>query len=219
MTNPEIWMNRAALFELLSKGLLRPNAETAEALASGDFAAVASEISCAFELPVDDRHKVAECFYSYRGKAAADVFHEVRQAYTHLFVGAASPCITPYIGVWDAERRGKKGILCVGKESEEIEGFMKRCGVAKNVAAGQANDPIDHVGTLCEFLSFLCLVNAKAVRPGEGARIEESDFGDFFIAHFVSYARWCAGQISRYTSEPFYGGLGLLLGYAAMIDA
>lgn len=96
---------------------------------------------------------------------------------------------------------------------------MKRCGVAKKVAAGQANDPIDHVGTLCEFLSFLCLVNAKAVRPGEGARIEESDFGDYFVAHFAPYARWCAAQISLYTSEPFYGGLGLLLGYAAMIDA
>lgn len=50
-------------------------------------------------LPVDDRRKVAECFDSYRGKAAAGVFHEVRQAYMHLFVGAASPCITPYIGV------------------------------------------------------------------------------------------------------------------------
>ena len=50
-------------------------------------------------LPVDDRRIVAECFDSYRGKAAADVFLEVRQAYMHLFVGAASPCITPYIGV------------------------------------------------------------------------------------------------------------------------
>ena len=68
-------------------------------------------------------------------------------------------------------------------------------------------------------LSFLCLVNAKAVRPGEGAHIEESDFEDFFVAHFAPYARWCAEQISRYTSEPFYSGLGLLLGYATAMGA
>lgn len=215
MIDSTIWMGRSALFELLSKGLLRPQRATAEALASGEFAEAAAEVSGLLGLSEGVRAEVASQLGCYRGRGAEEVLHEIRCGYTELFGGVPVPRVTPYLGVRDAERRGKKGILCVSREAEAIEHFMKRCGVAKDLAAGQANDPVDHIGTVCEFLMFLCLLNAGAVRPAEGARVEAGDFDAFVAEHFASYAAWCADQIPQVTESPFYHAMAALLAEAS----
>ena len=85
----------------------------------------------------------------------------------------------------------------------------------KDLAAGQANDPVDHIGIVCEFLMFLCLLNAGAVRPTEGARVEAGDFDTFATEHFAPYAAWCAERISQVTESPFYHAIAALLAEAS----
>lgn len=215
MVDSTTWMGRAALFELLSKGFLRPQRATAEALVSGEFAEAVAEVAALLDVPEGVRAQVVSQLDCYRERDAEEVFRETRGAYTKVFGGVPVPRVTPYLGVRDAERRGKKGILCVSREADTIEHFMKRCGVAKDLAAGQANDPVDHIGTVCEFLMFLCLVNAGAVRPAEGARVEAGDFDAFAAEHFVPYATWCADQIPQVTENLFYQAIAALLAEAS----
>ena len=201
MTEPAAWMNLATAYELLSLGLLLPGRETAEALARGELAEVAEEV---FAIPFSE-------FDGYAGDDAEAVFHAIRVEYTRLFVGEREPLITPYAGVKASMDKGNKGLLFVGAESMEIERFMKRCGMVKDLAAGQANDPMDHVGTMCEFLKYLALVNAQAIAAPEGTEIAEGEFSVFFTSHFETDASWCAGQLTALATEPFYRGMARAL--------
>lgn len=85
----------------------------------------------------------------------------------------------------------------VNPESMAIERFMRRCGVTKNLSAGQSNDPLDHIGTVCEFLEYLCLVAAKAIQPNEGTILYANDFAEFLDEFFSEYATWCASEILK----------------------
>lgn len=211
------WMARAALFELLSLGLLKPGRPIAEALASGEFAAACAETLGALGLG-DAAAAAGVDLADYEGDNAEKIYHEVLREYTRLFVGTREPLITPFAGVRASQAQGQRGLLFVGKESMAVERFMRRCGVAKNLAAGQSNDPVDHIGTMCEFAKFLCLVNARAVVPAEGARVEPGDFDAFMDDHFVSYAVWCAGQLRELSSVPFYRAMAAVLDAAVSVS-
>ncbi len=206
------WMARAALFELLSMGLLVPTPKLAGALADGEYAAAAEEAAEACELELGASSRLA----AYSGREIDGLFHELRRERTALFARAPEPAITPCVGVWDARRHGQRGLLFVGRESMAIERFMRRCGVAKDLAAGQSNDPVDHVGTVCEFMKYLCLVNARAIEPGAGAEVREDDFEVFHREHFRDYAIWCAGEIRKNDPSPFYAFVANALEQAAM---
>lgn len=137
------WMARAALFELLSLGLLKPGRPIAEALASGEFAAACAETLGALGLG-DAAAAAGVDLADYEGDNAEKIYHEVLREYTRLFVGTREPLITPFAGVRASQAQGQRGLLFVGKESMAVERFMRRCGVAKNLAAGQSNDPAPH---------------------------------------------------------------------------
>ncbi|MEC4176815.1 molecular chaperone TorD family protein [Adlercreutzia sp. R7] len=211
-TVPEVWMARASLFELLSLGLLKPERIVAEALCSGEFSRAASETMAALGCG-GDAAGVSDGLAAYEGKDADATYHEVLREHTRLFVGAREPLVTPFAGVRAAQERGQRGLLFVGPESMAVERFMRRCGVAKNLAAGQSNDPVDHVGTMCEFLMFLCLVAARAVEPADGAVVEPDDLDAFMADHFAPYAAWCSGRLRELSDVPFYRAM------AAMLDA
>ncbi|MEG0758376.1 MAG: molecular chaperone TorD family protein, partial [Raoultibacter sp.] len=148
---------------------------------------------------------------TYRGQDELETYHSLRKEHTHLFVGERESPVTPYVGVWAAQQRGQNGLLFVGKESLEIERFMSRCGVTKNLAAGQVNDPMDHVGTICEFMKYLCLANARAIQIPEHVVIEEEDFEVFAQKYFSPYALWCSDQIARLARCSFYAAAAILL--------
>jgi len=198
------WMLRATAFELLALMYLTPTKESAEALATGDFSDACDEVLQAMGCDQSERGRVTDPLASYAGQDADKVFHELRHEHTHLFVGERFPLITPYAGVWAAEQKGQKGLLFVGRESMDIERFMRRCGVAKNLEAGQANDPVDHVGTMCEFLKYLCLLNAQAVQAPSGAQVEDGDFETFLKDYFQSYARWLSQRSLELARIPFF---------------
>lgn len=209
--SPEEWMYGATAFELLSLAFLLPTKDTAEALVAGEFADACEEVSGALQCPAPDRNEIASCLSDYEGKDAEEVFHALRKEYTFLFVGEREPRVTPFVGVWAAQERGQKGLLFVSKESVDIERFMRDRGVVKNLAAGQVNDPVDHIGTVCEFLKYLCLVNAKAIQAPEGAAVEEGDYETFVCEHVSSYVRWFSNQVFEQARCPFYTAMALFL--------
>lgn len=214
----DAWMTRATLFELLSLGLLKPERAVAEALTSGEFAAACAETLVTLGLK-DAAAVTAELLAGYEDADAEGAYHEILREYTRLFVGEREPLVTPFAGVRAAQAKGQQGLLFVGKESMDVERFMRRAGVAKNLAAGQSNDPVDHIGTMCEFCKFLCLVNARAVAPAEGAVVEAGDFDRFMADHFVPYATWCAVQLRELSRIPFYGAMAVMLDAAVSLSA
>ena len=208
----QAWMNRATAFELLAHAYLLPTRELAEALTSGDYAAACDEVAEALSFGEDSAIRIRELLATYEGLDAQEVFHELRHEHTHLFIGEKRPPITPYAGVWAAEQNGQQGLLFVGRKTIEIEHFMVRCGVAKDLAAGHTNDPVDHVGTMCEFAKFLCLVNAEAIQVPQGAAIEKADFDLFVGECFSGYAKWLAAEVSEKARTPFFQAAACLLG-------
>ena len=197
---PDEWMALAAAFELAALGLTPVQRELADALVSGEYADACAEVAAACGLDGVD----ASVLTGYTGMDPDQVFHEIRRERTRLFVGERRPLITPYVGVWLAEQRGQRGHLMIGEESMAIERFMKARGVVKDLAAGQKNDPMDHIGTVCEFMQFLCLVNARAVAPAAGREVADGDFDEFHERHFAPYARWCAARVTEEARTPFF---------------
>ncbi|WP_180326657.1 TorD/DmsD family molecular chaperone [Raoultibacter phocaeensis] len=209
---PDEWMYGATAFELLSLAFLLPTKDTAEALVAGEFADACEEVLVALECESAARDEITSFLSGYGGKDAEEVFHVLRTEYTYLFVGEREPRVTPFIGVWAAHERGQKGLLFVNKESVEIEHFMRDRGVTKNLAAGQVNDPVDHIGTVFEFVKYLCLVNAKAIQAPENVAIEEGDYETFVCEYVSFYARWFADQVFEQARCPFYKAMALFLG-------
>lgn len=206
------WMYQAAAYELLALAFLPPSRELSDALTLGEFADACEETLKALKCTNVDVAWTTSFLSEYEKKESEVVFHELRKEYTYLFVGEREPLVTPFVGIWSAQQRGQKGLYFVGKESIEIEHFMRRCGVAKNLKAGHSNDPVDHVGTICEFLKFLCLINAQAIQIPEETNVKVDDFEIFLSEHFTSYAEWCSAQVYEKARCPFYKAMGLLLG-------
>lgn len=211
------WMARAALFELLSLGLLKPGRPIAEALASGEFAAACAETLGALGLG-DAAAAAGVDLADYEGDNAEKIYHEVLREYTRLFVGTREPLITPFAGV-SLTGPGTAGPPLRGK------GIHGRRAVHAPLRRGEESCRRTvkrsggmHIGTMCEFAKFLCLVNARAVVPAEGARVEPGDFDAFMDDHFVSYAVWCAGQLRELSSVPFYRAMAALLDAAVSVS-
>ncbi|MEC4183908.1 molecular chaperone TorD family protein [Adlercreutzia sp. R21] len=211
----EMWMHRASAFELLSLAFLLPSRPLAEAVAAGEYAEAADEV---FGLTAPNDARVTEAAAHLAAAAGGDgeaTLHALRREHTRLLVGEKEPLLTPYAGIWRAQQQGQQGLLFVSETSLAIERFMARCGVAKDLAAGQTNDPVDHIGTMAEFLQFLCLVQAEAVQAPEGAVIGADDFDAFFAEYFAPYACWLASELAAQTRSEFFKGAALLLAVAA----
>lgn len=210
----ENWMALSTAYELLSLGLLVPSKETAQALVSGEFSEACSEICSSLGVDHSQAEMLLNTLHEFIGRDCEEVFSEIRREYTRLFVGEKKPPITPYIGLWETEKEGVEGLLFVSQGSIEIEHFMRDRGVAKDLAAGQTNDPVDHIGTVCEFLQYLCLVNARAVKTPDGFEVEPDDYRNFLADYFAPYAYWLIRQISTTSRSSFYKAMALLLDFA-----
>lgn len=207
----ENWMALATAYELLSLGFLLPTKETAQALVSGEFSAACSEVCSCLQLDQVQTEMIRSSLSEYLDADCDQVFHEIRREYTRLFVGEKKPLITPYLGVWEAGQQGSDGLLFISKGSIEIEHFMRDRGVAKDLDAGQINDPVDHIGTVFEFLKYLCLVNACAIKAPDGFKIKSGDYAEFLTSHFDSYANWLTDQVLSISRSSFYKASTLLL--------
>lgn len=202
------WMNKAALYELLSVSFRFPTEETANVIVSGEFAEALQEIGRLDEVDGALLEECASDLAGYVGQNSDDVFHRLRKEHTRLFVGQGSYLVSPYAGIWDAEQNGRPALLMVNPESMAIERFMRRCGVGQPEGT---NEPLDHIASLLEFLYYLCLVKAGAVQPPAHASIQEHDYELFFDAHVAGFARAFGQRVVDETSEPFLASAARVL--------
>lgn len=201
MTKPVRWMSKAALYELLAKTYVFTTVETAKILVSGEYADAFGEIAQANNFDIVACGKLRASLDSYAGQDENLVFHSVRKEYTRLYIGRKDPLVTPYAGVWASLEKGEKPLLMVGKESMAIERFMRKCGMGQPEGT---NEPLDHIASLLEFLYFLCLVKAEAVKPASYAEIADDDYETFFDEHFQPFAHAFANATLAATEEPLF---------------
>lgn len=195
------WMNKAALYELLAKTYTFTTADMAKVLTSGEYADAFREVCRANSFDFDGLEEHCALLDSYAGQDESLVFHSVRKEYTRLYIGRKDPLVTPYAGVWASLEKGEKPLLMVGKESMAIERFMRKCGMGQPEGT---NEPLDHIASLLEFLYFLCLVKAEAVKPASYAEIADDDYETFFDEHFQPFAHAFANATLAATEEPLF---------------
>lgn len=210
-SSAEIWHNRAVAYELCAHGFLLPTRLLAEVLSSGEYQISCEEVLGQLGTSKQTVHVITDLMKAYQDRNVDELFHELRQAYTMLFVGEKLPAFTPFVGIFSAQQRGEDGVLFLTKESLDIERIMKRCAVGKNVEEGQSNDPLDHIGSMCEFLEFLCLTYAQAITPPDHAHINKDDYETIVDTYISPYAHALATQINDLTKAPFYQALAFML--------
>lgn len=205
----ENWMAKAAWYELLSMCFLNPSRESMGAFASGEAVEAVCEIGefVGLEQPMLD--DASNLLARYQGSDVEEIFHELRREQTRLFVGAGDPVVTPYAGVWSAQRQGKRPLLMVGSESIAIERFMVERGVSRPKGTG---GPVDHIGSLLEFLSVLCLACADSEATGADLEDRAADYAFFYERHFIRFARHLAVEIDGQTTSDLltFGARALL---------
>jgi TorA maturation chaperone TorD len=202
------WINKAALFELLAASFLFTSEDLALALVSGDYDDALLEIGTANGLAKADLSKIVNELTIYHGAAKDDVFHELRQEYTRLFIGSPKPAVSPFAGIWYAEQVGVKPLLFVNKESMAVERFMRSCGIGQPKGT---NEPLDHIGTELEFLQYLCMLRAQAVQSQEGVEIPERAYEDFYQVHFAGFSSKFAAKTAGESRLAFFKSAAQLL--------
>lgn len=215
MENMEVtentWLHKATLYELLALGLRLPTKELAEVLSNGEFADALQELAELNELTFEDEAALYESLAAYQDKDADALFHELRIEYTHLFVGAPEPAVSPYAGVWWAREVGVEPLLFVNKESMAVERFMRSCGVGQPEGT---NEPLDHIASELEFLQYLCMLRAGAALPEElpeDFALPEQAYEEFFEKHLANWIKKLAAAIAEKARMPFYRVMGYAL--------
>jgi TorA maturation chaperone TorD len=201
-------VNQAALYELLAHAFLFTTKELAEALSSGEYADALAEIGAANGLDADVLALAADELAPYKDAEMDGLFHEVRTEYTRLFVGAPTPLVSPFAGVWWAHGAGVEPLLFVNKESMAVERFMRSCGIGQPQGT---NEPLDHMGSELEFLQYLCLVSVDVLKSSEAVTIPENALEDFYRKHFDAWSKQFAAAIIEHTRLPFYRAVARIL--------
>ncbi len=194
------WLKHAEAFELLSVSLRLPTAEVGEALSNGEFQQAAAGFADAFgDFPAG----CAEALRCYEGVDPDELFHALRREYTRLFDGLPEALVPLYAGIWQANDDGVSPLLAVNKESMAVERFMKSCGIQRSQ---QANDPFDNIASELEFLQYLCLVKAGALKNEPAAEgVPEDTFAQFYDEHFIGFAKRFAEKLGAESREALYG--------------
>jgi TorA maturation chaperone TorD len=197
----EIWITRAALYELLAKSFLYLEREIVEALVQGDYREAMTELLEHNGLGQSQESVEIKRLEQYQGADAELVFHALRREQTRLYIGKLHPLVCPFAGTWDMEKKGLKPLLFVGAESMAIERFMRSCGIGQPQGT---NEPLDHIGSMLEFLQHLCLIKAGVVLLQEGVTISDNACEEFYERHFIGFAREFAARTIEVSSEDFY---------------
>lgn len=192
------WLGKAELYEMLSLGYGFYPRETVEAVVSGEYGKALSETLESLGFGGDLSAQVESVLASYAKEGVEDAFHRLRREYTRLFVGSPTSLVSPYTCVYYAEDVKVQPLLYVNKESMAVERFMRECGMGRPEGT---NDPLDHIGTELEFLSYLCLDRAGVINA-EGNVVPADAYEVFYQARFAPYAKRIARLVVENTDEP-----------------
>ena len=157
-TNKGFWAARAAAWELAALTFRYPEAQLAEAVASGEWAEAAEELADALGVGLPETF--AADARANLGEDPAALRLALRAEATHLFVGAPRPAVSPYEGVWRAVDDGVQALLFVNPHSMAVEEYCKKCGMGRPEGT---NEPLDHAATEAELLWYLAALAAGVV--------------------------------------------------------
>lgn len=208
MSDTTQWMNKAAQYELLALAFTYPTEDLVQALVDGEYADAFEEVGTLNSMDPEQLDGCAKSLRAYDGLDQDEVLHRLRREHTRLFIGQGKTLVSPYAGIWDALEKGKEPFFMIGKESMDIERFMRRCGIGQPEGT---NEPLDHIASLLEFLYFLCLVKVDAVKPADHADIKENDYQAFFDGHFAKFVPVFANAVLENTQEPLFASSAYML--------
>lgn len=204
----QAFADKAVLFELLSLAFQYPGETVAAAISSGEYRGAFNEAlrACGLEGRVCDG-------LAYGEVDAGELLRRLRIEHTRLFLGPVQIVVSPYAGVWYANEIGATPLLYVNKESMSVERFMLQCGMRRPEGT---NDPLDHIGTELEFLSYLCLARAGVFAEGsveyEAAQaIPEDAYERFYSDRFIGWAKKFATSVLGTTDEPLFHAAACVL--------
>ena len=186
-------------------GLRLPDKQLAETLASGEYADALQETLSSLGI-VDDGF--SDSLHAYVGQDAEALFHRARAEYTRLFVGAPHALVSPYAGVYYAEKVGVTPVLYVNKESMEVERFMAACGMGRPRGT---NEPLDHIASELEFLEYLALDAIGAMHDEERQPVPDGSLEKFYADKFAPFAQQLAPKIAEASEEALYMTLARVL--------
>lgn len=195
----------AQLFELLSMGLRLPDKQLAETLANGEYADALQETLSSLGI-VDEGF--SESLHAYVRQDTEALFHRIRAEYTRLFVGAPHAVVSPYAGVYYAEKADVTPVLYVNKESMEVERFMAACGMGRPEGT---NEPLDHIASELEFLEYLALDAIGAMHDEERQPVPDGSLEEFYADKFVPFVQQLAPKIAEASEEALYVTLARVL--------
>jgi len=205
---PDGWVARAALCELVALSLRLPTQETADILVSGEFSEALTELGDKTGLDPSHLAQSKDLLVQYREQDPEQLFHDLRIEYTRLFVGAPTPQVTPYAGVWHALEQGVEPLMFISPRAMEIERFMRSCGVGQQEGR---NEPLDHIATEFEFLQYLALVLAGAAQIPKGIEISDDAFDTFFSQYIANWAGGFANKVQAASQTAFYQAVAKIL--------
>lgn len=146
----------ATAWELVALTFRYPDEVLTEALSQGEWQEAAEEILEA--LGQDVSLDTSE----YAGVRTDELLHTLRAEATRLFVGTPTPVVSPYEGVWRAAQDDVQPLLFVNPHSMDVERFMRSCGLGRPEGT---NEPLDHIATEAELLSYLAGVVSGIITP------------------------------------------------------
>jgi DMSO reductase family type II enzyme chaperone len=192
-------LSRAGLYSAISLGFLPPTKEAVACLASREGTeALAEEIALCGrgEDLVPLVRKVAS---SYPGS-----LEELLSLYWRLFGHTVGSSLSLYETEFGNEETFQKPHALA-----DIAGFHRAFGLTSNPAQ---NERIDHLSAECEFLSFLALKEAYAIKAGDPIMLEvtQKAIRLFLQDHLARFLPSFFERLQKKDSEGFYTSLARL---------
>ena len=204
----------ATAWELVALTFRYPDEVLTEALSQGEWQEAAEEILEA--LGQDVSLDTSE----YAGARTDELLHTLRAEATRLFVGTPTPVVSPYEGVWRAAQDDVQRLLFVNPHSMDVERFMRSCGLGRPEGT---NEPLDHIATEAEFLSYLAGVASGIIEPVGEISSEELPEGSYQAAYDAFFEEhittWVPDFVEALEREACIGFYRLASGYMADLIA
>lgn len=214
MNETQTWQTKATMWELLAVSLRYPDDTLLQAVASGEWESAAVEVAGALGLTLPEGF--GEQARQAREVAAADGGIDVlRGEATRMFISPYKPACSGYETMWRAADDGVNPLLFVNKHAMAVERFYRSCGLK---GAEGTNDPLDHIGSECEFMAFLATLAAGAKRP-EGVPADEDLPGGSPAAAYAAFKdehidKWVprfSAKMLEASRTPFFRATSMLL--------
>ena len=214
MNETSSWQLKATMWELLAVSLRYPDDNLLQAIGSGEWAQAAHEISKELGLTLPDEfEKEAE---DAQGLAqATNGIDVLRGEATRMFISPYKPACSGYETMWRSEDDHVKPLLMVNRYAMSVERFYRSCGLK---GAEGTNDPLDHIGSECEFMEFLAALAAGAARPDGVPADEQFPGGSPAAAYATFKAEHIDTWVPRFSAKmlvesrtPFFRATSMLL--------